>query len=220
MCVPHPATLLLVFAVIYIPGGAAYVPELFRNIPDCLRGHCSEMIDFCRQRHGDALTDQLKGCIAKSCTQDIRDCVMWFFGGFKTIGMKSIPPSFPKTYRYHNEWIKNEAFNSFFRCIIDEDDQDSMNIIRCTIESMFRTAEPSLNMMSWIVGFSHPGNNMEYYYTFDLQEYIRCNMKSFTDRKCFQRVCQNFGSTPEMMAQSKDLFVCVINAMVLATEKC
>ncbi|XP_066499301.1 uncharacterized protein [Hoplias malabaricus] len=208
------------------------------------------MIKICRQRHGSALTDQLKGCVAENCEEDLLQCVEWFLEGFKTIGMDSIPPSFPETYRHHNEWVMGKVLLSMYNCFSDyDDDEDVMELMECIMNDILRKSEPSVKILSWIVGFSKPGlllcwlkntlkvgfscfydldedystlldNNTKYFQTHDLQEYSRCHMMIFKDKKCFQLFSQIFGSTPEMLTQSKGLFICMINALVLATAEC
>ncbi|KAI4897161.1 hypothetical protein NFI96_015205, partial [Prochilodus magdalenae] len=74
---PQIAALLLLFAVISIPGDAVKFPLIFRGVSECIQKQCSRKINACQERHGAALTGELKGCIAKSCKQDMISCVDW-----------------------------------------------------------------------------------------------------------------------------------------------
>ncbi|XP_066500854.1 uncharacterized protein [Hoplias malabaricus] len=246
MCVSHPAALLLVLAVISVPGGAVDVPQLFTEIPDCMKGYCSEMIGVCRRRHGDALTDELKGCVAESCIQDILGCVDWFVMDLMTLGMVSSPLSFGEKYSRHNGGIMEKTL---LHCSRDGNHQHPAMFVGCILEDLLSKAKSYLNILSWLLGISEPGqmscwlrnavklsmkcfydvdenyfilvdNNLKLYQSIYQKEYTRCSVNIFKDKKCFQMFSQIFGSTPEILVQSKGIFICMINSLVLSVAEC
>ncbi|XP_066500751.1 uncharacterized protein [Hoplias malabaricus] len=251
MCVSHPAALLLVFALGSIPGGAVEFPHLHSRISDCIKDQCSEMIDDCQQRHGEALTDQLKGCVAVRCKEEMFDCMNWIVEGLLTAastGKVKNPFGSTENYRHLTERILEEFVDTYFHCFRHNDLQNMIQFLGCISENLLSKAEPYINMLSlyfgidsglvmcWLKNTLKTGLNCyndvdeDYFTLLDKnlrkhqalyqQEYITCSVNKFKDKKCFQMFSDIYGSTPEIMAQTKGLFICMINALVLATTEC
>ncbi|XP_066500625.1 uncharacterized protein [Hoplias malabaricus] len=250
MCVSHPAALLLVFAVTSIQVGAVEFPVLFRNILGCIKDQCSEMIDDCQQRHGEALTEQLRGCVAEGCTKKIFDCTDWFIDGLMnpdSTGTVSSPLSFGEKYRQDIENVASGIQKGFSHCFQREDYWDRLECSECLLEMALSLTEQDSKVFSVILGISEPAvcwlksalklgfncfynvdenyftlvdDNLNKYQSIYQKEYTRCSVNIFKDKKCFQMFSQIFGSTPEILVQSKGLFICMINALVLATTAC
>ncbi|XP_066500624.1 uncharacterized protein [Hoplias malabaricus] len=210
MYVSHPTTLLLVFAVVSIPGGAVEFPLLYLELSDCIKDQCSEMIDDCQQRHGEALTEQLR----------------------VSTGTVKNPFLSIEKYRHLIERTLEEFVDIYFHCFRHNDLQNRTQFLGCITENVLSKAEPYINMVSLFFG-TDPGLVMcwlkntlkralncyndvdEDYFTLleensrkkqalNQQEYITCSVNKFKDKKCFQMFSEIYGSTPEMMAQSKD----------------
>ncbi|XP_072537364.1 uncharacterized protein [Salminus brasiliensis] len=244
------AALLLLFAVLIpVPGEGVEFPGLIKEISVCVKDRCSEEIEACEERHGEDLTDQLKGCVAKSCRGSLISCMDWISRAILAARMSEKMPLSPKALESLIETTMEILVDSYLYCFKSTDLQNTTLLPECLLGNMLDRAEPYINMFVNFFGFSDTGFVMCYlrtvvrsmascsngldedYYTkleenmsvemaVNRQEYVNCVATSYRGKNCFQMLTRVFGSTPAMQTQTKGLFICVINGLVVSADGC
>ncbi|XP_036435672.1 uncharacterized protein LOC118814118 [Colossoma macropomum] len=249
MCSTRAAVLLLLFAVICIPGESVKFPVFFTEVSDCIERQCSEKIDACQERYGEALTGPLRGCIAKNCKGATISCLDWIVQGILAARKNENPLGSIEALEHLVEAVIENAVDSYFHCFRHSAHHNVTEFSACILEDLLDKAMPYINRLSSLLGIGKPGvvscwlkkalrpmvscyshvdedyhtmleHNMKRELALNRQEYFTCTNKVLKDKKCFQLYSRLYGSTPAMLTQSKGLFVCFIHEMLLATAAC
>ncbi|KAI4897160.1 hypothetical protein NFI96_015204 [Prochilodus magdalenae] len=132
--------------------------------------------------------------------------------------------------------IMEEIVDSYFHCFRYSDHQNMTLFLGDLLEHLLVKAEPYTNLIYPLLGISKTGliscwlkkalrpavscyNHVDKdFYT--MLEYIRCSNRMFKDKSCFQMYSRIYGSTPDMLRQSKGIFICFINELLIATTAC
>ncbi|KAL7884495.1 hypothetical protein AOLI_G00072650 [Acnodon oligacanthus] len=248
MCSTRTATLLLLFAVICIPGEAVF-PEMSEEVSECIERECFDKIVVCQELYGEELTGPLKGCIAENCKGAVIRCMKGVIHIIAAARRSESPLISTEAFERLIEIVVEETIDSIFHCFTYSDLDDTDQFIDCFLEDLVNRAERYVNMLSLLTGTPETGevwcwlkkglkqimscldhtdddydavirHNTKMEKIFNREEYINCSNRMFKDKKCFQMYARVIGSTPAMLTKSKDLYVCIINELVVATAAC
>ncbi|KAI4897162.1 hypothetical protein NFI96_015206 [Prochilodus magdalenae] len=145
---------------------------------------------------------------------------------FAMISIPGDAVKFPFVFGEASETIKKEVADSYFHCLEHSDQQNMTLFVGDFLENLLVKAEPYIDMMSetgliscWLKKALRPalscynhvdkdfytmlGNNMDREMILDIQEFLRCSSKPLKEKSCFQMYSRIYGSTPDMLRQSK-----------------
>ncbi|KAL6459392.1 hypothetical protein MHYP_G00328640 [Metynnis hypsauchen] len=246
MCSTRTAALLLLFAAISIPSEAVF-PMMSEEVSECIERECFDKVVVCLEQYGEDLTSPVKGCIAENCKGPAIRCMK---GVIQFIARRSETPLIStEAFEHLLEIVVEETIDSFFHCFTYSDLDDTDQFIDCLLEDLLNRAERYVNMLSLVTGTPETGevwcwlkkglrravncsdqtdddydavlrHNTKMETIFNREEYIHCYNRMFKDKKCFQMYARMMGSTPAMLTKSKDLYICIINELLVATAAC
>ncbi|XP_049341749.1 uncharacterized protein LOC125806092 [Astyanax mexicanus] len=249
MWTPQAAVPLLLLVMIPVPGESVKFPMLLETISDCVTTQCSMKIQACEKLHGEAPTPQLKGCVAKSCRETMIGCMDWIPKAVLAARL-SQTQVLPREYMKNILDTTIEAVvDSYLYCFRSTDLQNSTQSMECLLGNVLDRVEPYIKLWLGILGFpdtdllmcfvrkwissiascmndidkdyhSQLVENIQREMDFNPYDYISCAAVSFRQKECFPMFSRIYGSTPALETQSKGLFVCVMNGLVVSAAAC
>ncbi|XP_036433994.1 uncharacterized protein LOC118812993 isoform X2 [Colossoma macropomum] len=221
MCSTRAAVLLLLFAVICIPGEAVFT-LLSVELTECLQSQCVEKTYACQKRYGLGLTGEVKGCVAESCKGDVIRCMKGVMQRILAASTSETPLVSPED-QHLIEMGMVKTVDSFFHCYTHSDPWNTVQFIDCFLGDLLDKAEPYMNMFSSLLGTPEAGlvscwlkkalrkmvscfkhvdqayyttleHNMKMETIFNSEEHISCYDKIFREKKCFQMFARSYPS--------------------------